>query len=187
MSDSTPSREKIIAQILATFRQYGYEGASLARLSAATGLGRSSLYHHFPKGKEDMAAAALSAVGVWFGENVLSTLTGGGAPEVRLGRFAEKLAEFYRNGSTTCLTDAFTIGEAGALFRQRLGERMRLLMAALARTAEEAGVGPGEAARRAEDAIIGIQGSLIVSRVLGDTAPFLRVIGNLPGQLTART
>ena len=54
------TREEAIAQLSKVFRQYGYEGATLARLSAATGLRKASLYHHFPKGKEKMAAAVLN-------------------------------------------------------------------------------------------------------------------------------
>jgi TetR/AcrR family transcriptional repressor of lmrAB and yxaGH operons len=183
MSTAALTRDEIVLRILAAFREFGYEGASLARLSSATGLGRSSLYHHFPKGKEDMANAAMSAVGAWFGENVLATLVGEEAPARRLENFAGKLAEFYRQGEASCLTDVFTIGEAGAVFQQRIGERMKLLIAALAKIARESGVERGEALRRAEDTVVRIQGSLIVSRALGDTAPFLRAMAQLPRQL----
>lgn len=177
------TRDEVVQRILAVFRQYGYEGASLARLSDATGLGRSSLYHYFPNGKEDMATAAIAAVDTWFGESLLPTLEGADPPKKRLKRFASKLAEFYQNGATACLSNVFTVGETGTVFQQRLGERMRALIRVLAAIAEEAGVGRAEAARRAEDAMIKIQGALIVSRALGTTAPFLRVIENFPTQL----
>jgi TetR/AcrR family transcriptional repressor of lmrAB and yxaGH operons len=177
------SREEVIDRILAAFRRYGYEGASLARLSEATGLGRSSLYHHFPNGKEDMASAALTSVATWFSENVLSTLDGNDPPKKRLRRFSAKLAEFYKNGSVSCLSDVFTIGEAGSIFQKKMGERLKKLMRALAKVAEEAGLDRAEATRRAENIVIAIQGSLIVSRALGSTAPFLRVVDNLPNQL----
>ncbi|MEC5159641.1 MULTISPECIES: TetR/AcrR family transcriptional regulator [unclassified Janthinobacterium] len=183
MSTAALPRDEIVLRILAAFRQYGYEGASLGRLSSATGLGRSSLYHHFPKGKEDMANAAMSAVSAWFGEHVLATLAGEEPAARRLECFAAKLAEFYRQGESSCLTDVFTIGEAGAVFQQRIGERMKLLIGALAKTAQGAGVAPGEALRRAEDAVVSIQGSLIVARALGDTAPFLRAMQQLPRRL----
>ena len=56
MPAALASREVVLERLLATFRDQGYDGASLAELSAATGLGKSSLYHHFPGGKVDMAA-----------------------------------------------------------------------------------------------------------------------------------
>lgn len=53
------ARERLIMTIGRVFRRYGYEGASLSILSRETGLGRSSLHHFFPGGKEDMAMAVL--------------------------------------------------------------------------------------------------------------------------------
>ena len=177
------SREEVIERILAVFHKYGYEGASLARLSEATGLGRSSLYHYFPNGKQDMAAAGLAAVGAWFDEHVMAALEGPGTPRSRLRRFAGKLAEFYRDGSKACLMDLFCIGEAGEVFQRQLGKRMQAMIRALARVVAESGVAPAEAARRAENALIAVQGSLVVSRVLGNRTPFQRVIEQLPDDL----
>ena len=59
MAHPALAKEEVVARLMKVFRREGYEGASLSRLSEATGLGRSSLYHHFPRGKEDMAAAVL--------------------------------------------------------------------------------------------------------------------------------
>src|ERR1700759_5744096 len=52
-------REEILNRLFVVLRDHGYAGASLADLSRATGLGKSSLYHHFPRGKEQMAEAVL--------------------------------------------------------------------------------------------------------------------------------
>lgn len=187
MPAATLSRDEVVKRILAVFRTYGYEGASLARLSEATGLGRSSLYHYFPNGKTDMAMAALAAVAEWSGEHLMPLLEGSAPPSQRVRRFAEAWTGYYRDGSAPCLMDLFTIGDAGPLFRQKLEERMRMLIGALAKAAEDAGISPEDAARRAEDAVIAVQGSLVVSRALGSNAPFLRVIDDLPGRLTGKS
>lgn len=52
-------KAEILDRLFVVFRDRGYEGSSLADLSQATGLGKSSLYHHFPRGKEQMAEAVL--------------------------------------------------------------------------------------------------------------------------------
>src|ERR1700749_1985402 len=52
-------KAEIVGRLFVVFQDRGYEGASLADLSQATGLGKSSLYHHFPRGKEQMAEAVL--------------------------------------------------------------------------------------------------------------------------------
>ena len=46
------SKEQIIPQLIPIFRHYGYEGATVSRLSEATELKKASLYHHFQGGKE---------------------------------------------------------------------------------------------------------------------------------------
>lgn len=61
MPPATMSREELVALLAEVFRRHGYDGASMAEISAATGLGRSSLYHWFPGGKDEMAAAVLQA------------------------------------------------------------------------------------------------------------------------------
>ena len=54
MTRDGSKREAAIAALAEVFRERGYEGASLAALSEASGLGKASLYHFFPKGKEEM-------------------------------------------------------------------------------------------------------------------------------------
>jgi AcrR family transcriptional regulator len=176
-------RDEAVSRILAVFRQYGYDGASLSRLSEATGLGRSSLYHHFPNGKIDMARAAIASVRTWLAENVLSTLEGDTPPEIRLKRFATQMVEFYSHGEKSCLTDLFTMGEAGEMFQEGFSKSVSTLIHAITGAVQDAGIPKAEAARRAEDAVIAIQGSLVVSRALGNTTPFLRVMKEMPDKL----
>jgi len=62
-SKGASQREMLARQLAEIFRTEGYDGASMSQISEATGLLRGSLYHHFPKGKEDMAKAAMEALG----------------------------------------------------------------------------------------------------------------------------
>jgi TetR/AcrR family transcriptional regulator, lmrAB and yxaGH operons repressor len=62
----------------------GYDGASLDHLSAATGLGRSSLYHHFPKGKLAMGDTAIAQITSRFDQQLLQPLQSAGDPLSRL-------------------------------------------------------------------------------------------------------
>ncbi len=181
------SRDEVVERILAEFRRAGYQGATLSSLSEATGLGKSSLYHYFPNGKVDMGEAALAAVGIWMGENVIPILTDQGAPEKRLKKFSAALSEFYAKGSLPCLTDLFTIGEAGGHFQQYLKPRLSGLIKMLAAVVAETGVANDEALRRAEDAMISMHGALVVSRALGSTAPFVRTMRNFPAVLLGQT
>jgi hypothetical protein len=49
--------------------------------------------------------------------------------------------------------------------------------------ASEDGVPAAVARSRAGQALIDIEGSLVIARVLGSSKPFLRVLENLPNQL----
>jgi len=55
MNHAQPRRDALLRQLGQVFRERGYEGATLTQLAAATGLGKASLYHHFPGGKAEMA------------------------------------------------------------------------------------------------------------------------------------
>lgn len=177
------NRDEVIDRLAAVFRQHGYEGASLKRLSAATGLGRSSLYHHFPRGKEDMAVAVLDRANAWIGEHVAGALKGAGPPPARLELAGRKLLEFYDHGRASCLLDLFATGEARVLFGGTVRQALLTMAHAFRDLAVDAGVAPDEAARRGEDAVIALQGALIVARGLGSPDPFERTIRELPERL----
>ncbi len=48
------------------FREHGYGATSPSLITAATGLGKGSLYHFFPGGKQEMASAVLADIEQWF-------------------------------------------------------------------------------------------------------------------------
>lgn len=179
------SREDVAKILLAEFRRSGYEGASLASLSAATGLGKSSLYHYFPNGKVDMGRAAMQVAGEWLRDTVVPILTSDAAPEKRLRRYFDAMSEFYGKGTLPCLTNLFTIGEAAGYFqpqfKQSVGNTIKLISSVL----EDAGFTPAEAARRAEDGLVMMHGALVVARAQGSTAVFTRVVRGIPDILLA--
>lgn len=67
-------KDTYIPCLLRLFREYGYDGATLSKISQATGLGKASLYHHFPGGKDEMVETVLDYLERWSGENILPVL-----------------------------------------------------------------------------------------------------------------
>lgn len=183
MAAPSLTRDEVVERIMAVFRQYGYEGASLSLISKATGLGRSSLYHYFPNGKEDMADAALAHASLLFRQLVLEPLAGDAPPRERVQRFAQGLDRYYASGRSSCLINVFGIGECAGHFQTVLSEKLHGLIGVLGGVAEQAGCSPDEARRRGEDAVIALHGALVVSRGLGSTAPFQRILQELPDRL----
>jgi TetR/AcrR family transcriptional repressor of lmrAB and yxaGH operons len=63
MAKGSDSKGKTLAAAARLFRQQGYHGTALHDILVAGGSPRGSLYFHFPKGKEEIGAAALTLAG----------------------------------------------------------------------------------------------------------------------------
>ena len=185
------SKDSAIPQLVEVFRQYGYEGATLAKLSEATGLGKASLYHHFPKGKEEMASAVLDYLNRGLQEQILAPLRSDpsehdGAdrsPLDRIRAMNKNIDAFYNQGEQACLLALLSVGEAHDLFQRQIQQSLELWVDSLAKVAIESGIPPKTARQRAEDAVLQIQGALMLSRGLNNTAIFKRVLQHIPEML----
>jgi AcrR family transcriptional regulator len=173
-------QDELIHLLRQAFREFGYEGATIAKLSAATGLGKSSLYHHFPGGKEQMATAVLDHVSAWFKEKVFMPLRRDAEPRQCLDGMIEPLEDFYRGGAESCLAGALALGEARAQFKEQIRAIFEGWIEEVASLLRRTGFDETEARRRAEDAVIRVEGALLVSRGVGDTDLFLAAVRRIP-------
>ena len=177
------SREKVILQLVSVFRQYGYEGTSLAMLSKVTGLGKASLYHYFPKGKKGMADAVMEHVASSFKEKILQPLSNTDPPQKKIINMRRALNEFYANGTNNCFLAIMSVGEADSLFHNQVKHRLEIWINAIAQVLITAGIEPQNARERSQDAIAEIQGALILVRILDEPEIFARIIEKLPEKL----
>ena len=81
MARMIAERSDVVPVVAEVFRTHGYEGATLSVITEATGLGKGSLYHFFPGGKEELAAAVLEEIESWFRVNVFAPLASNRDPE----------------------------------------------------------------------------------------------------------
>ena len=179
------SNEDFLAISLDLFRTYGFEGVSLKKLADATGLEKASLYYRYPGGKEEIVMAVAKNVVSWLENNVFEPLAGTGPTRRRVAFVAERLREFYAGGTKACITDVLSIPGGSDELKSALKEAMQAWIAAFAEIAKESGLPPAAARSRAEEAIVRFEGSLVVSRVMGDSTPFERILKLLPELLTA--
>lgn len=184
MKDIDRIPQDVIKKIAKVFRADGFAGASLAKLSEATGLGRSSLYHYFPNGKDDMAAAAIADASTFFEEHVLTELNDmGRSPQARLKNALKGVSAFYNGGRQSCFIDVFSIGDSQTAQHKAAAGVAVALLNGFFQLARSAGSTSAQAKARAERALIEIQGALVVSRTLGDAKPFERALSRLPALL----
>ena len=180
---TTEQRNSVIAKLIPVFRQYGYEGATLSRLSQATGLGRSSLYHHFPGGKEEMAAEVLGYVHGWFENTVLDPLRTDDEPRQRLQVMCDNLNDFYHQGKETCLLNVISLGEGNDLFHTNIQQALATWIKEIAEVLISAGIESDLAKIKAQEAVMLIQGGLVLARGLDDNKPFQQILATIPDRL----
>ncbi len=178
-------RPEAVQKLVNVFRQFGYEGTTLSKISEATGLGRASLYHHFPNGKQEMAAAVLEYVAEWFGSTILLPLQSQEKPADRIHQMSDRLRQFYDCGRSPCFLAIFSVGEPDNLFHAQVCQMLNTWIGTLAQMLEESGIPAQQAHQRAEDAVIQVQGALVLTRGLDSTEPFERVMQELTGKLLA--
>jgi AcrR family transcriptional regulator len=177
--------QDLLERLTRVFQDYGFEGASLSRISEATGLEKASLYHRFPGGKDQMAESVLAHVGRCFVENLLAPLRETGPVTGRIRETARRIQSFYEDGRRSCLLDTLSLGDGSPLLHEAVGRTYAAWLDSFAAAAREAGLSAGPARRRAEEAIMSIHGALVLARATGDTKPFGRAVARLPELLTA--
>lgn len=155
----------------------------MSRISEAMGLGRASLYHHFPNGKRGMAQAVLTYLNEGFDATILEPLRSSKEPIDRLKAMSESLNQFYNRGQNTCILSTFSLGEGHDLFHDQVQQALNTWIEYLTQVLTEAGLSEEQAHQRAEDTVIQIQGALVLARGLSRTEPFERILRQLPDEL----
>jgi AcrR family transcriptional regulator len=158
------AKDDVLAKLFGVFRTYGYEGATLARISQATGLGRASLYHYFPGGKDDMAREVLAGARAWLGANMVAALEGPGSTAARLKAMTAAVRAGYADGDASCVINLLGIGKAGDKFSKELRETLEPWLRALEKLLRDGGVPAARARRIALGALVRTEGALVVAR-----------------------
>jgi TetR/AcrR family transcriptional regulator, lmrAB and yxaGH operons repressor len=178
------SKQTHAPMLLKLFRQFGYEGLTLSKISQATGLGKASLYHHFPGGKAEMAEAALTQVNQWLEVSILPILDRQDRPIDRFQAMCDETNRFFNQGQNSCLWAVLGLEQSSdELFHAPISWAFSTWIEAIAQVLITAGLDKTLAKQRGEDAMIAIQGALILSHGLKDNAPFQRIMKQLPQRL----
>lgn len=183
MARLVQERRDAVRRLGEVFRQHGYEGASLALITAGTGLGKGSLYNFFPGGKEEMAAAVLDDIDGWFAEAIFRPLRQDPDPAGAVAGMIDGVAAYFDGGGRVCLVGVFALGEVRDRFAERVQGYFAEWTAALAAALVRGGRAPAIAGDLAEDAVLAIQGALVLARAVDDRAVFGRALDRLRTRL----
>jgi AcrR family transcriptional regulator len=178
------TREKLLDVLVAMFRKNGYDGTSVADITAATGLGKSSLYHHFPGGKAEIAVAMLEHLSARL-RPALEALRDGRPPQAKLEAFLDAVDELYDGGRMACLLERLCASVDRRRFAKPLEASFHGLVGAFEGLCREAGLSRADARARAEDAVVRIEGSLVLAAGTDDPRVFRRALDSIRATLLA--
>ena len=182
-----PSGEDdIVFHVARVFRANGFHGTTLSAISKRTGLGRSSLYHHFGQGKLEMALRSLDAIEAFIAERIEAEAEGPEPIEVRWQRIEAALRAHYEGGQLGCLLAVFAIEDVPAEVAEQTKAIFVRWSAAVARLYRSAGVPEAEAASQALRDIVRLQGSLVLSQALSCNEPFDQALAQISGSISER-
>ncbi|HEX9448503.1 MAG TPA: TetR/AcrR family transcriptional regulator [Dongiaceae bacterium] len=172
-------RDDIVPALGEIFRKHGFEGASLSVITEQTGLGKGSLYHFFPGGKDEMAAVVLAEIDDWFQTNVYRPLREAEDPKAGIDHMFTAVDDYFHAGRRVCLVGVFALDNTRDRFAQAVKSYFADWATALTKALNRCGYKPAEARARTEDILGGIQGALVLARALNDPAIFTRTLKRL--------
>lgn len=177
------TRESLEDQLVGIFKMRGYEGATLTQLAEATGLGKASLYHHFPGGKAEMAAVLLRRAVASLQKSAFSRLTKSTPATVRLRQFVDGFSAYAEHGESQCLVAILAQGSAREIHGDSIGNQFQDWTASLTSVFEETGQKPRRAARSAAGLLASLYGYLLTAQLRSDPSHFRRGIRRIKKSL----
>jgi len=174
------SRDAMIDSAIALFRERGVAATSLRDVVEHSGAPRGSIYHHFPAGKDQLAAEATTRAGAFIG----SLLDSDRAPADTVRSFVDHwAAEMRRTGfDTGCPAAAAALGSETPSARAAAGAAFESWQARIASGLVAHGRSAEEAGSLAALIVAAIEGALILCRAQGSEEP-LRAVGAQLGSL----
>lgn len=167
--------KRLIDAALLSVREHGYAGTSMQELLRSTKVSSSSMYHHFPGGKEELVASAVRRSGLEAAEQIAAVFRGhdfaGGIALIFEASAAEMASHDFRLGcpigvpATEASADSERIQAATA-------EVFDAWAAAYAGALREAGVAEGELESLSRFVVATYEGTVTLARALRSTAPY---------------
>ena len=180
------ARETLTAQLVDIFFEFGFDGTSLSIISERTGLGRASIYHHFPGGKTEMARAVLEYADRWGEEHVRQLVADPQrSPSERLQQLLHNLDVVHHRPEQLSPANAFVLGAARADFAPHVQWHFHGLVWLMTELMQACGLSATTARRRAWEYRMLWEGGLVCARVLGDMSLFRSVMQRMPSYLLA--
>jgi TetR/AcrR family transcriptional repressor of lmrAB and yxaGH operons len=176
---ASPAREQFIEATCELLEAQGYHATGLNQIVAESGAPKGSLYHYFPDGKEELAAAAIERTGRSLAGRVEAALALDDDPAAAVGFLAAAIADAVEQSGFRVGGPLTTVAMETATSSQRINLACRAaydrLQAAFTAKLEAGGHDPQRAAELASFVTAAIEGGIILSRTYQSGDPLRRV------------
>lgn len=184
---SEETKQRLVRAMARLLRVQGYHATGISQILEQSGVPKGSLYHHYPDGKAELAAAAVDMsngrIMAYLNDLVAAVENPIKTVEVFCHYYAQQLNESgFTKGcpiATVTLETAATIDPIQASCKQAFAEMTELFSALL----ESHGVDSETAKELGIVTICSIEGALILCRANRDTRPLELVRDNVIRQL----
>ena len=178
MARLVAEREDVVEELGEIFRKHGFEGTSISLITAQTKLGKGSLYHFFPGGKDEMAEAVLTHIRLWFEQHIFWPLEARD-PVAGIESMFSETEIYFHSGQRICLVGAFALDQTRDRFAEVVNGYFTRWISCLAGALVRNGMEEGDARRKAVLVVSGIQGAIILARATNDKQHFADILADL--------
>lgn len=179
MGDSTqraPTRDRLVAATADLFRTSGYHATSVKEIVERAGAPFGSMYHHFPAGKAELGAAAITSSGLaygdlidlFFGEEVTDLV---GATEAFFAGAAWTLTESDYADACPIATVALEVASTNDELRRATAAVFDAWVQRAAARLVQHGISEPDAPGLARVIIMLLEGAFVLSRSTRSTVP----------------
>lgn len=178
---ATGTRDRILDATAELFRERGFTGTGLKAVAATSGAPIGSLYHFFPGGKDELAAASLRRAADGYAARVGGVLADGPADPVEAMRHAfdaaaRTLVDTGYVDACPIATVALEVASTNEPLRQVTAEIFEGWLATLDLVFLGAGLDAATARRLSTLFLAALEGGFLLCRAARDPAP-LRSLG----------
>ena len=168
------TRQRMVEAAAGLLRDGGLEAANFSDVLARSGAARGAIYHHFPRGKNELTGAAVS----WTADRVRANFEAlrGDDPAQVVTSFFEAIRPVVgeASGGTSCAVAAVVleVGQRDATLTETAHAALRSWTEALAARLVSAGAAPVAARQVSVLLITFLEGTQVLCRAAGDLTAF---------------
>jgi AcrR family transcriptional regulator len=175
------TREKLVAGAAALFQRQGVAGTGISQIRAETGATVGSLYHFFPGGKDELAAASLRWAAAGYAALVTATLDAAGADpvvavQVAFDAAADHLVASGYTDACPIATVALEVASSNEPLREVTAEIFEGWLVALDARWRTAGIPEDRVRDLSTLFLAALEGGFLLSRAAKDPEP-MRALG----------